>query len=68
MIFSFGFLALAVKHLPLGIAYPVWTGIGAVGSIIVGVILFKDQISILTWLFIMMLVISIMGIEITSGH
>ncbi|EHO47286.1 hypothetical protein HMPREF9104_03089 [Lentilactobacillus kisonensis F0435] len=42
MIFSFGFLALAVKHLPLGIAYPVWTGIGAVGSIIVGVILFKD--------------------------
>ena len=35
MMFSFGFLALAVKHLPLSIGYPVWTGIGAVGSIFV---------------------------------
>ncbi len=38
MIFSFGFLALAVKHLPLSIGYPVWTGIGAVGSILVRII------------------------------
>ena len=35
--------------LPLSIAYPVWTGIGAVGSILVGVVLFKDALSPLTW-------------------
>ena len=67
MILSFGFLALAVKHLPLSLAYPVWTGIGAVGSIIVGVVLFKDQLQPATWFFIALLVIGIIGIKVTSG-
>ena len=68
MIFSFGFLALAVKHLPLSIGYPVWTGIGAVGSILVGLFLFKAQINPLTWFFIALLIIGIIGIKVTSGH
>ncbi|MCK8607262.1 DMT family transporter [Apilactobacillus ozensis] len=68
MVLSFGFLALAIKHLPLSISYPIWTGIGAVGSIIVGVVLFKDQISPITWVFIVMLVVGIIGIKVTSGH
>ncbi|AVK64636.1 QacE family quaternary ammonium compound efflux SMR transporter [Lactobacillus sp. CBA3606] len=66
MILSFGFLALATKHLPLSIAYPIWTGIGAVGAILVGVVIFKDQIAPLTWVFIAMLVIGIVGIKVTS--
>lgn len=66
MILSFGFLALATKHLPLSIAYPIWTGIGAVGAILVGVIFFKDQIAPLTWLFIVMLIVGIIGIKMTS--
>lgn len=68
MILSFVFLALAIKHLPLGIAYPIWTGIGAVGSIIVGIIFFKDQIPSITWLFITLLIIGIIGIKVTNGH
>ncbi|EHL99077.1 quaternary ammonium compound-resistance protein QacC domain protein [Lentilactobacillus parafarraginis F0439] len=68
MIASFGFLALAVKHLPISIVYPVWTGIGAVGSILVGVVFFKDQIPTITWLFIALLIIGIIGIKITAGH
>ncbi|ANZ57582.1 supressor protein SugE [Fructilactobacillus lindneri] len=68
MILSFGFLALSVKHLPLSIAYPVWTGIGAVGSIFVGVIFFKDQIPMITWVFIALLIIGIIGIKMTAGH
>ena len=68
MILSFGFLALAIKHLPLGIAYPIWTGIGAVGSIIVGIIFFKDQIPSIAWLFITLLIIGIIGIKVTTGH
>lgn len=68
MILSFGFLALAIKHLPLGIAYPIWTSIGAVGSIIVGIIFFKDQIPSITWLFITLLIIGIIGIKVTTGH
>jgi quaternary ammonium compound-resistance protein SugE len=66
MILSFGFLALATKHLPLSIAYPIWTGIGAVGAIIVGLVFFKDTIAPITWVFIAMLVIGIIGIKVTS--
>ncbi|SCB82429.1 DMT family transporter [Weissella bombi] len=66
MIFSFLFLAQATKHLNLSIAYPVWTGIGAVGAIIVGVFIFKDQLSAMTIFFIVLLVISIIGIKLTS--
>jgi quaternary ammonium compound-resistance protein SugE len=68
MLLSFGFLSLSLKQLPLSLAYPIWTGVGAVGSIIVGVIFFKDQIPAVTWIFILLLVIGIIGIKITSGH
>ena len=66
MILSFAFLAQATKHLPLSIAYPIWTGIGAVGSILVGVIFFKDAISPITWIFIILLMIGILGIKFTT--
>ncbi|MFC6323666.1 DMT family transporter [Companilactobacillus baiquanensis] len=66
MIASFILLAQATKSLPLSIAYPIWTGVGAVGSIIVGVVFFGDKISILTWLFIILLLISIIGIKFTT--
>ena len=62
----FLFLALSLKRLDLSLAYPIWTGIGAVGSILVGLILFHDQISPLTWLFIALLIIGIIGIKVTS--
>ena len=68
MIASFGFLALALKKLPLGIAYPIWTGIGAVGSILIGLMIFKDKVPPLTWLFITFLIVGIIGIKVTSGH
>lgn len=54
--------------MPLGIAYPIWTGVGAVGSIIIGIILFKDKVPTMTWLFIGLLIIGIIGIKVTSGH
>ncbi|WP_207695923.1 SMR family multidrug resistance protein [Enterococcus sp. DIV0212c] len=68
MIVSFYFLAKAIKQLPMSLAYPIWTGIGAVGSIIVGVAFFKDQLPPITWLFIALLIIGIIGIKVTSGH
>lgn len=68
MIISFGGLIMATKELPLSIAYPIWTGIGAVGAILVGVILFQDHFSVTTWIFVCLLVISIIGIKVTSGH
>lgn len=66
MIASFFFLARATKTLPLSFAYPIWTGIGAVGSIIMGVIFFGDKIPAVTWIFIVMLLVSIIGIKFTA--
>ncbi len=46
MIGSFGLLALAMRSLPLGTAYTIWTGIGAVGAFIVGIMVLGEQASI----------------------
>ena len=43
MILSFAFLAQATKSLPLGTAYAIWTGIGALGAVIVGIIAFNES-------------------------
>ena len=45
MIISFGFLAQALKTIPVGTGYAVWTGIGAVGTAILGMILFSESAS-----------------------
>jgi quaternary ammonium compound-resistance protein SugE len=66
MLLSFGLLAEATRRLPMSIAYPVWTGIGAVGSVIVGVVLFGDRVSPLTWVFVVFLFVGIIGIKLTS--
>lgn len=66
MVLSFYFLAQATKELPLSIAYPIWTGIGALGSILVGFFFFKDSLSPLTWLFIALLLVGILGIKFTT--
>ena len=68
MLVSFGFLTLAMKKLPLGIAYPIWTGIGAVGAILVGALIFKDKVPSLTWVFVLMLIVGLIGIKVTSWH
>lgn len=68
MVISFYFLSKAIKVIPLSISYPIWTGIGAVGSVIVGVTLFHDKLSMATWFFVALLLIGLIGIKMTSGH
>ncbi|MEG1504468.1 MAG: multidrug efflux SMR transporter [Enterococcus sp.] len=68
MIASFYFLAKALHSLPMSLAYPVWTGIGAVGSILIGVLLFKDRLSLATIFFVILLITGIIGIKFTSGR
>jgi quaternary ammonium compound-resistance protein SugE len=61
--FSMFFLAKAVKSIPLGTAYPVWTGIGAVGTVLMGILFFKEPVTFWRLLFISTLVISIVGLK-----
>lgn len=68
LIFSMAALIIATKSLPLSIAYPVWTGIGAVGTVIIGACFFKDQVSPITWFFVVLLIVCIIGIKVTGGE
>ena len=68
MIFSFLFLSQATKSLPLGTAYAVWTGIGALGAVIVGIVLFKEAVTAARIFFVSLLLIGIVGLKATSGH
>ena len=68
MVVSFLFLSQATKVLPLGTAYAIWTGIGALGAVIVGTVLFKEPLSVLRILFMVLLLTGIIGLKATSGH
>lgn len=68
MVISFAALIKATQSLPISIAYPIWTGIGAVGAVLVGVFFFKDKMNPLTWFFVVLLIVSIVGIKLTSGE
>ena len=62
------FLALAQKTLPLGTSYAIWTGIGAVGAAVCGMILFNEPRDIARILCILLIVAGILGLKFTSGH
>ena len=60
---SMGGLAYAVRNLPVGTAYAVWTGIGAVGTVVLGMILFNEPKDLLRILFISMILGGIIGLK-----
>jgi quaternary ammonium compound-resistance protein SugE len=60
-------LARAVEDLPIGTAYAVWTGIGAVGTATLGVVLFDEPASLLRVAFIGLIVVGITGLHVVSG-
>lgn len=68
MIISMGLLAYAVKHLPIGTAYAIWTGIGVVGTAILGIILFNESKELVRIFFIFLIVVGIIGLKIFSGQ
>ncbi|MBI5662408.1 MULTISPECIES: quaternary ammonium compound efflux SMR transporter SugE [Ignavibacterium] len=66
MVISMGLLAYAVRHIPVGTAYSVWTGIGAVGTTILGIILFNESKEFVRIFFIFLIVVGIVGLKIFS--
>lgn len=68
MVASMGLLGLAARTLPIGTAYGVWVGIGAVGAAILGIVLFKEPVTLSRLLFLGMMIVAIVGLKATSGH
>lgn len=66
MAFSVFFLSLAMKSLPLGTAYAIWTGIGAVGAALLGILLFGESASTGRIVSLVIILTGIIGLKLTS--
>lgn len=58
------FLYTAQKSIPIGTAYVIWTGIGAIGTVIMGILFFQDTASMLRLFFLTLIVIGIVGLKL----
>jgi len=68
LILSMVLLALSLKKIPISLAYPVWTGIGAVGSVIVGIVCFGESLGLLRAIFVGLVLAGIIGLKAVSSH
>lgn len=67
MLASFGLLAVAMRTLPLGISYTVWVGIGAVGSVIAGAVLFGERMNAAQFACVAMIGLGIAGLKFATS-
>lgn len=68
MVVSFGLLSMAMKSLPLGTAYAIWTGIGAVGAFIVGVLVLGEALTPMRVGGVMLIVSGLVVLKLASSH
>ncbi|SFA54166.1 quaternary ammonium compound-resistance protein SugE [Parageobacillus thermantarcticus] len=68
MIASFYFLSIATKVLPIGTAYAVWTGIGAMGAVIIGMLFLNEPVNVPRIVFLLFILVGIIGLKFTSGQ
>jgi quaternary ammonium compound-resistance protein SugE len=61
-------LAYALRELPVGTAYAVWTGLGAAGTAVVGMVLLGEPAQVLRILCVLLIVIAVVGLQATSTH
>lgn len=64
--FSMTLLYKATQELPIGTAYAVWTGIGAVGTVLLGILVFKEPVHFWRMFFLTTLIISLVGLKFVS--
>ncbi len=65
---SFVLLAMAMRQLPLGTAYAVWTGIGAVGAFIFGIVIMGEALTVMRVASTALIVVGLIGLKLSSGH
>ncbi|PBJ00250.1 Quaternary ammonium compound-resistance protein SugE [Pseudomonas ogarae] len=66
MAISLGLLGLAMKELPLGTAYAIWTGVGAVGTVIAGIILFGESMALVRLASVALIVAGLIGLKVST--
>ncbi|MGH8452620.1 quaternary ammonium compound efflux SMR transporter SugE [Pseudomonas sp.] len=66
MAVSLGLLGLAMKELPLGTAYAIWTGVGAVGTVIAGIVLFGESMALFRLASVALIICGLIGLKIST--
>jgi quaternary ammonium compound-resistance protein SugE len=66
MAISLGLLGLAMKELPLGTAYAIWTGVGAVGTVIAGIILFGESMALFRLVSVALIIAGLIGLKVSA--
>jgi quaternary ammonium compound-resistance protein SugE len=66
MAVSLGLLGLAMKELPLGTAYAIWTGVGAVGTVIAGIILFGESMALFRLASVAFIIAGLVGLKVSA--
>ncbi|MNJ57517.1 Quaternary ammonium compound-resistance protein SugE [compost metagenome] len=67
MVISLGLLGLAMKELPLGTAYAIWTGVGAVGTVIAGIILFGESMALVRLASVALIITGLVGLKVSAS-
>ena len=63
---SLALLGIAMESIPLGVAYAVWTGIGTVGSALVGIIFYKESASYMRIMYLSFIIIAVIGLRLVT--
>jgi quaternary ammonium compound-resistance protein SugE len=66
MLISLGLLGLAMKELPLGTAYAIWTGVGAIGTVIAGIILFGESMALFRLVSVALILCGLVGLKLST--
>jgi len=66
MAVSLGLLGIAMKSLPVGTAYAVWVGVGAVGTVVLGIVLFDEPASALRIVSVLLIIAGLLGLKLAT--
>jgi len=66
IVVSLSLLGLAMRTIPVGTAYAVWTGIGAVGTVLLGIVLFSEVVTVARLMCVVLIVAGIVGLKLTA--
>ena len=66
MVISLGLLGVAMKSLPVGTAYAIWVGVGAVGTVILGIVLFQEPVNALRMVSVGLIIAGLVGLKLAT--
>jgi small multidrug resistance pump len=67
-VISFGFLGFAIRDIPVGVAYAIWSAVGTAAIAVIGMVLFREPITLTKAAFIGVIIIGVVGLQLAEGR